>query len=138
MFDVCVCYGPHDSDLGARVITALEAAGLTATPPGQGSAPEPSQLGVPLVDFGGARLGVVLITRMWTAVGGLRSVIALAEKTGTRLVLVWWNEDAPSDFAGDRRPDEHIFFACYLPPEERIPALVARVKSDLSSVAPSA
>ena len=136
MFDVCVCYGPHDAELGWSVIAALEAAGLKATPPGHGSAPEPSQLGVPLVDFGGARLGVVLITRMWTAVGGLRSVISLAEKTGTKLVLVWWNEDAPSDFAGDRRPDENIFYACYLPPAERIPALVERLKSGLAGLTP--
>jgi hypothetical protein len=138
MFDVCVCYGPHDKELGADVISALEAAGLKTTPPGHGSAPEPSQLGVPLVDFGGARLGVVLVTRMWTAVGGLRSVIGLAERTGTKLVLVWWNEDAPSDFAGDRRPDENIFYACYLPAAERIPAIVERVKSGLASAAPSA
>ena len=136
MFDVCVCYGPHDEELGDRINAALEAAGLSTTPPGQGRAPSPSELGVPLVDFGGARLGVVLVTRMWTAVGGLRSVLALAEQTGTRIVLVWWNEDAPSDFSGDRRPDENIFFACYLPAEERIPALVERVKSDLAAIIP--
>ena len=138
MFDVCVCYGPQDTELGASVIAALEAAGLKATPPGHGSAPEPSQLGVPMVDFGGARLGVVLVTRLWTAAGGLRSVISLAERTGTKLVLVWWNEDAPSDFAGDRRPDENIFYACYLPVGERISALVERVKSGLSGATPAA
>ena len=132
MFDVCVCYGPNDADLGARISSALESAGLRTTLPGQGAAPDPSQLGVPTIDFGGARLGLVLVTRMWTAIGGLRSVVTLAEATGTKLVLVWWNEDAPSDFAGNRRPDEHIFYACYLPTEERIPALVERVKSELA------
>ena len=137
MFDVCVCYGPHDAELGERIEEALEAAGKTTTPPGQGHAPEPGQLGVPTVDFGGAKLGLVLVTRMWTASGGLRSVIDLAERTGTKLILVWWNEDAPSDFAGNRRPDEHIFYACYLPAEERIPALIERVGKELAGATPA-
>ena len=133
MFDACVCYGPRDGEIGLAVAEALEAAGMTTAPPGQGAAPEPSHLGVPELDFGGARLGVVLVTRHWTAAGGLRSVLSLAEATGTRLLLVWWDEDAPSDFAGDRRPDENILFACYLPREERVGAVVERVQRELSA-----
>lgn len=132
MFDVCVCYGRHDRELGRLVADGLEAAGLTTTPPGQGAAPDPAELGVPTVDFGGARIAAVLVTRMWTATGGLRSVVELAERTGTKILLVWWSEDAPSDFAGNRRPDENIFYACYLPNEERIPALVERLRAEIS------
>jgi hypothetical protein len=131
-FDVCVCYGHRDSELGGAVTGALEAAGIRCTPPGHGSAPDPSRLGVPETDFGGARLGLVLVTRQWTAGGGLRAVLDLADRTGTELVLVWWDEDAPSDFAGSRRPDESIFYACYLPREERLPALVAKVRAELA------
>ncbi|MCM2269151.1 MAG: hypothetical protein NDJ75_03545 [Thermoanaerobaculia bacterium] len=127
-FDVCVCYGPEDSALGAEVSAALEAEGLRCTLPGQGPAPDPARLGVPEIDFGGARVGLVLVTRRWTAAGGLRSVWDLAERSGTQPLLVWWDEDAPSDFAGSRRPDEAIFYACYLDRAERLPALVARVR----------
>jgi hypothetical protein len=132
-FDVCVCYGPEDGALGAEVSAALEAAGLRCTLPGQGPAPDPARLGVPEIDFGGARVGVVLVTRRWTAGGGLRSVWDLAERTGTQPLLVWWDEDAPSDFAGNRRPDEAILFACYLERGERIPAIVARVRELLAA-----
>lgn len=131
-FDVCVCYGSHDSELGGRVTAALEEAGIHCTTPGQGRAPDPSRLGVPETDFGGARLGLVLVTRQWTAQGGLRAVLDLADRNATELVLVWWDEDAPSDFAGTRRPDESIFYACYLPREERIPALVAKIQAELA------
>jgi len=126
-FDVCVCYGPQDSELGRRLTDALEAKGHSTTLPGQGSAPDPSQLGVPKTDFGGARIGVVLVTRRWTASGGLRSVMDLADKTGTQPLLVWWDEDAPSDFSGNRRPDESIFYACFLPKAERLDAIVAKL-----------
>ncbi|HLF55397.1 MAG TPA: hypothetical protein VI942_00990 [Thermoanaerobaculia bacterium] len=136
-FDVCVCYGARDSELGSKVTAALDAAGVRCTVPGQGSAPDPSRLGVPETDFGGARIGLVLVTREWTAAGGLRAVMELADRTGTRLVLVWWDEDAPSDFAGSRRPDESIFYACYLPHQERIPALVEKVRAELAENAPA-
>jgi len=132
-FDVCVCYGPEDGALGAETTAALEAAGLRCTLPGQGPAPDPARLGVPEIDFGGARVAVVLVTRRWTAAGGLSSVWALAERTGTQPLLVWWDEDAPSDFAGSRRPDESIFFACYLERAERIPAVVGRVRELLGA-----
>jgi hypothetical protein len=132
-FDVCVCYGPEDGALGARTTEALEAAGYHCTTPGQGAAPDPARLGVPELDFGGATIGLVLVTRRWTATGGLSSVLALAEATGTRPLLVWWDEDAPSDFSGDRRPDESIFYACFLPAHERLTALVAHVKEMLVS-----
>jgi hypothetical protein len=132
-FDVCVCYGPEDGALGARVGEVLEEAGFRCTTPGQGMAPDPSRLGVPEIDFGGARIGLVLVTRRWTASGGLSSVLALAERTGTRPLLVWWDEDAPSDFAGDRRPDESIFYACFLPPYERLQALTEHVRGLLAS-----
>jgi hypothetical protein len=133
MFDVCVCYGPKDTELGALVGRELEAGGLRCTLPGQGAAPDPSSLGVPTTDFGGARIGVVLVTRQWTATGGLGGVMALAERTGSRALLVWWDEDAPSDFAGDRRPDESIFYACYLPRQERVPALIAKLRELLAA-----
>jgi len=131
-FDVCVCYGPKDAELGAQLTKAITEAGLSTTLPGHGAATDPSRLGVPETDFGGATMGVLLVTRQWTAAGGLGSVLELAERTGTRLLLVWWDEDAPSDFAGSRRPDESIFYACFLPRDERIPALVERLKSDLA------
>jgi len=131
-FDVCVCYGPKDAELGRRLSKAIGEAGLSTTLPGHGAATDPSRLGVPETDFGGARMGVLLVTRDWTAAGGLSSVLELAERTGTRLLLVWWDEDAPSDFAGSRRPDESIFYACFLPRDERIPALVERLKTDLA------
>jgi len=131
-FDVCVCYGPEDSELGGRLTAALENAGITTTLPGQGPAPDPRRLGVPMLDFGGARAAVVLVTRRWTAGAGLRGVMELAEKVAARLLLVWWDEDAPSDFSGDRRPDEAIFYACYLTQEERIPAVVGRVQALLA------
>ncbi len=132
-FDVCVCYGPEDSTLGAHTADAIEKAGFHCTTPGQGPAPDPTRLGVPEIDFGGARIGLVLVTRHWTASGGLSSVLALAERTGTRPLLVWWDEDAPSDFAGDRRPDETIFYACFLPTHERLPAVVEHVRELLAS-----
>jgi hypothetical protein len=131
-FDVCVCYGPEDARLASEISAALEAAGQSCTTPGQGSAPDPSRLGVPEIDFGGARVGLVLVTRQWTAGGGLSAVLALAERTGTRLVLAWWDEDAPSDFAGTRRPDENIFYACYLPREERVSGLISHLESVLA------
>jgi len=131
-FDICVCYGPEDADLAAELSAALEAADMSCTTPGQGAAPDPKRLGVPEIDFGGARVGLVLVTRQWTAAGGLSAVLALAEKTKTRLVLAWWDEDAPSDFAGSRRPDENIFYACYLPREERLSGLVEHLKSVLA------
>jgi hypothetical protein len=133
MFDVCVCYGPKDAELGSRIGRELEAAGLRCTLPGQGAAPEPSSLGVPTTDFGGARVGVVLVTRQWTAAGGLRGVMELAERSEASVLLVWWDEDAPSDFAGDRRPDESIFYACYLPKDERVPALIAKLRELLAA-----
>lgn len=131
-FDVCVCYGPKDAELGGQLTKAITEAGLSTTLPGHGAATDPSRLGVPETDFGGATMGVLLVTRQWTAAGGLGAVLALAERTGTRLLLVWWDEDAPSDFAGSRRPDESIFYACFLPRDERIPALVERLKGDLA------
>jgi len=132
-FDVCVCYGPKDSELGSMLGEALAAADFTTTTPGQGSAPDPARLGVPELDFGGARLAIVLVTRNWTAAGGLGSVLALAERTETRPLLVWWDEDAPSDFAGNRRPDENILYACFMEKGERVPAIVARAREILAA-----
>lgn len=131
-FDVCVCFGPKDAGLGDELSKALADAGLTTTLPGHGAATDPSRLGVPETDFGGAAMGVLLVTRQWTAAGGLSSVLELAERIGTRLLLAWWDEDAPSDFSGSRRPDESIFYACFLPRDERIPALVERLQADLA------
>jgi hypothetical protein len=132
-FDVCVCYGPDDRELGQRLQNELEGDGRRVTLPGQGAAPDPARLGVPEVDFGGARLAVVLVTRRWTAAGGIGAVMALAERTGTEALLVWWDEDAPSDFAGSRRPDESIFYACYLPQGERLRAVADEIGKRLDA-----
>lgn len=132
-FDVCVCYGAEDRDLGRSLQRELEGDGWSVTLPGQGAAPDPARLGVPELDFGGARLGVVLVTRRWTASGGLGAVLSLAERTGTELLLVWWDEDAPSDFAGNRRPDEAIIYACYLPKDERLRAVADEIGTRLKS-----
>lgn len=132
-FDVCVCFGSEDRELGSQLQRALEAAGWQVTLPGQGAAPDPARLGVPEVDLGGARLAAVLVTRRWTAAGGIGSVMALAESTGTELLLVWWDEDAPSDFAGSRRPDESIFYACYLPQGERLGAVTEEIGRRLAA-----
>lgn len=114
----------HDADeeVAAEVREALEGAGLEI---GRLSGGEPEP----------ARLAVLLVTRNWSRFGDSHELVALANRAGPETLLVWWDEDAPSDFVGDPVPQESYLYACFLPRHERAAAVVERVRADLAALA---
>ena len=115
----------HDADeeVAAEVREALEAAGLVVERLSGGASPPAS------------RLAVLLVTRNWSRFGDSHELVEAANRTGPETLLVWWDEDAPSDFVGDPVPQESFLYACFLPRHERAAAVVERVRADLAALA---
>lgn len=120
-----------DRDLGARVVAALQAAGHDVALPdfvtGSDVAPTSSAL------------GVILVTRRWSQGHELAEIVRNLGASSTPALLVWWDEDAPSDFLGNGgRAQEtvDVFYACFLPVHDRIPALVERLRDDVGAELP--
>lgn len=123
-----LCHAPGDGELAARAGAALAAAGhAAAAPPNDGS--DASSLEAALAD---AELCLLLVTRGGSHDPSAGRALAAAERAGVPVMLVWWDEDAPSDFlANGTRPGEtvEIFYACFLPVHDRLPALVERLRA---------
>jgi hypothetical protein len=109
-----------DAPLGAEVESALAAAGFRVArwtgPPAPGS----------------HALAVVLVTRKWARSSALNDVVSGAAAAGLRTVLAWWDEDAPSDFLTEEAAHDEVFYACFLPRPQRAPALVERLRDELT------
>lgn len=118
----------HDADeeVAAEVREALEASGLVVERLSGGSTVPDS------------RLAVLLVTRNWSRFGDSHELVEAANRTGPETLLVWWDEDAPSDFVGDPVPQESFLYACFLPRHERAAAVVERVRADLAACADGA
>lgn len=118
----------HDADeeVAAEVREALEASGLLV---------ERLSGGSPVPD---SRLAVLLVTRNWSRFGDSHELVEAANRAGPETLLVWWDEDAPSDFVGDPVPQESFLYACFLPRHERAAAVVERVRADLAALADGA
>lgn len=118
----------HDADdeVAAEVREALEASGLVVERLSGGSTVPDS------------RLAVLLVTRNWSRFGDSHELVEAANRTGPETLLVWWDEDAPSDFVGDPVPQESFLYACFLPRHERAAAVVERVRADLAALADGA
>lgn len=114
----------HDADeeVAAEVREALEASGLVVERLSGGSTVPDS------------RLAVLLVTRNWSRFGDSHELVEAANRTGPETLLVWWDEDAPSDFVGDPVPQESFLYACFLPRHERAAAVVERVRADLAAL----
>jgi hypothetical protein len=115
-----------DEEVAAEVREALEASGLHV---------ERLTGATPRSD---SRLAVLLVTRNWSRFGDSHELVEAANRTGPETLLVWWDEDAPSDFVGDPAPQESFLYACFLPRHERAAAVVERVRSDLAGLADGA
>lgn len=114
----------HDADeeVAVEVREALEGAGLEVGRLSGGDS-EP------------ARLAVLLVTRNWSRFGASHELVDRANRAGPETLLVWWDEDAPSDFVGEPVPQESFLYACFLPRHERAAAVVERVRADLVGLA---
>jgi hypothetical protein len=115
----------HDADeeVAAEVREALEASGLIVERLSGGASPP------------APRLAVLLVTRNWSRFGDSHELVEAANRAGPETLLVWWDEDAPSDFVGDPVPQESFLYACFLPRHERAAAVVERVRADLAGLA---
>lgn len=123
MADLVVHNAEGDRELGAGVADALRAAGHRVESP----------QAAPAIPAGGSvpRLHLVLVTRRWSRRGDLGALLARLREAGEVVLLVWWDEDAPSDFLGNGgRTQEtiEVFYACFLPAQDRIRALVQRLR----------
>jgi hypothetical protein len=124
MADLLLAYHPDDAPLGREVAAAAAVAGFETAPWSGEGEPPPS------------RLVVFLVTRVWSRAGGLNEAIDKVAARGTRAVIAWWDEDAPSDFLTDRAAEDEIFYACFLPRSHRPPALAERLRDELRNDAP--
>jgi len=124
MADLVVHNAEGDRELGAGVADALRAAGHRVESPQAAPGALPAAGSVP-------RLHLVLVTRHWSRGGDLGALLARLREAGEVVLLVWWDEDAPSDFLGNGgRTQEtiEVFYACFLPAQDRIQALVQRLR----------
>jgi hypothetical protein len=115
----------HDADeeVAAEVREALEGVGLAIERLSGGATPPASPL------------TVLLVTRNWSRFGDSHELVEVANRAASETLLVWWDEDAPSDFVGDPVPQESFLYACFLPRHERAAAVVERVRADLAGLA---
>lgn len=121
--DLLLAWHEADEEVAVEVREALEAAGLSVERL-HGAGPPPA-----------SRLAVLLVTRNWSRFGDSHDLVEAANRTGPETLLVWWDEDAPSDFVGDPVPQESFLYACFLPRHERAAAVVERVRADLAALA---
>ncbi len=118
--DVLLASGADDEAVARLLEDSIAAAGYTV-----------ERLGADLPGAGAARLGLVLVTRGWSRGAGPNRAIEAFATAGIRGLLVWWDEDAPSDFLSDRAAEDEVFYACFLPVGQRPPALVERLHAEL-------
>lgn len=124
MADLVVHSAEGDRELGADVAGGLRAAGHRV------ASPDPDR-GPAAGTETGPWLHLVLVTRRWSQRGDLGALLTRLRETGEAALLVWWDEDAPSDFLGNGgRTQEtiEVFYACFLPAQDRIQALVERLR----------
>jgi len=124
MANLVVHRAEADRELGANVAAALRAAGhRVASPEAERESSHASTED--------ERRHLVLVTRRWSQRGDLAATLGRIHEAAESTLLVWWDEDAPSDFLGNgRRTDEtvEVFYACFLPTQDRIQALVERLR----------
>ena len=113
--DLLLGFGENDEEAGAEVLAALAGAGFRV-----GILGDPSRASSPLA--------LLLVTRTWSASGGLNRAVDGLSAAGVRALLVWWDEDAPSDELSDHAREDDIFYACFLPRAQRAAALVERLR----------
>ena len=73
----------------------------------------------------------MLVTRRWSQRGDLGGALESLKDASESVLLVWWDEDAPSDFlasGGGGRDTLEVFYACFLPVQDRVAALVERLR----------
>ena len=114
--DVALAFDPGDDAIGREVEAALVAAGLTVAR--WRAAAEPAD----------GRRAVILVTRRWSRSVALNGFVDAAAARGSRAVLAWWDEDAPSDFLSGNAAREEIFYACFLPRPQRAAGLAERLR----------
>lgn len=120
--DLLLAWHDADEEVAVEVREALEGAGLAVA---RLRGEEPTMV---------ARLAVLLVTRNWSRFGDSHELVEAANRTGPETLLVWWDEDAPSDFVGDPVPQESYLYACFLPRHERAAAVAERVRADLAAL----
>jgi hypothetical protein len=132
MSEIVLCCSPADRELGMKAVEALSASGhRLPSPP-----PDGTDLDVLGAALSAARLCLVLVTRRWSRDETLSRLLNEASRRSVPSLLVWWDEDAPSDFLGNGgRAQEtvDVFYACFLPVHDRIAALVERLRDDAES-----
>jgi len=124
MTDLVVHSSRQDRELGENVAAALRSAGHRVSLGGAADAAPPAA-------DGGARMHLVLVTRRWSQHGDLGAALASLHGVSETVLLVWWDEDAPSDFLanGGRSSDTlEVFYACFLPVQDRVAALIERLR----------
>ena len=109
--DLLLGFGEDDEELGAEVLASLSAAGFRV-----GILGDPTTAAAPLA--------LLLVTRAWSAERGLNRAVDALASAGVRTLLVWWDEDVPSDDLSDHVREDEIFYACFLPRAHRAAALV--------------
>jgi hypothetical protein len=117
-------FGESDLELGDEVRTGLERAGYRITSIGSTLARPPAP------GPGGSALALLLVTRSWTHADGLNRMVEELAADGVRAWLVWWDEDAPSDDLSEHAGDDEVFYACFLPRDQRVAALVERLRGE--------
>lgn len=121
---------PAERELGLEVARELSRAGFEVTAPDLDlrfvrtlPAAETPPIGC-----------ILFVTRSWS--GSPQSRHALEEARAEHLPtwIAWWDEDAPSDFLGERRSEGvvEILYLCLLPRPERIPRLIEGVRAELA------
>jgi hypothetical protein len=121
---------PVERELGLEVARELSRAGFEVT------APDLDLRFVRTIPASEATPSacILFVTRSWS--GSLQSRRALDEARTARLPtwIAWWDEDAPSDFLGERESAGivEILYLCLLPRPERIARLIEGVRAELA------
>jgi len=119
----------EDRELGEQVAATLRAAGHRVERSSTADATASGDPGAPATPA--ARLHLVLVTRRWSQRGDLGAALESLKGASDSVLLVWWDEDAPSDFlagGGGARDTLEVFYACFLPVQDRVAALVERLR----------
>lgn len=121
---------PAERDLGLEVAREVSRAGYEVSAP---------DLDLRIVrtppEFESPPSGCILfVTRTWSGSPEARRALAEARAAGLPIWIAWWDEDAPSDFLGERRGEgvAEILYLCLLPRPDRLPRLIEGVRAQLA------
>lgn len=122
---------PKERDLGLEVARALSRAGWEVAAPDLDLR---FVRGLPEFDRPPAAC-VLFVTRSWSGSADARRALEEARAAALPTWIAWWDENAPSDFLGERGEEgvAEILYLCLLPRTDRLARLVEGIRAGLAS-----